>query len=120
MILGSALQARKSKSGWAEYMRAYRIARPDVMKKIVLKKDYGISLEQYTDLWNKQKGLCAICKLPETTEDHRTKTVRKLAVDHCHVTKKVRGLLCTPCNRALGMLKDDPKLVARALRYLRA
>jgi len=53
----------------------------------------------------KQKNLCAICGLPET--DYQQYGVKNLAIDHNHRTKKVRGLLCSKCNRALGLLNVD-------------
>lgn len=42
----------------------------------------------------------------------------KLAVDHCHKTGKVRSMLCHNCNRALGLLMDDPHLMRRAAEYV--
>lgn len=57
-----------------------------------------------------QGGTCAIC--------HGTATVGRLAVDHCHLTGKVRGLLCTNCNTALGKLKDSKELLLNAINYL--
>jgi hypothetical protein len=42
----------------------------------------------------------------------------RFCVDHCHETKKVRGLLCSPCNRAIGQLGDTVQGVQRALTYL--
>lgn len=57
-----------------------------------------------------QGGTCAIC--------HGTETVGRLAVDHCHSTGRVRGLLCTNCNQAIGKLKDDSQLLRNAINYL--
>jgi len=118
MILGSALEARTTKSGWAAYMRKYRAARPEIMKAIDLKKNYGLSLDTYQELFEKQKGVCAICGEPEKSKDHRTKKERLLAVDHCHVSSKIRGLLCGSCNKALGGFKDNVRLLESAIKYL--
>ena len=70
---------------------------------------YGLSPQQYEDL---AKSGCHIC-------GSQCKTGRRLAVDHCHKNGTVRGLLCANCNRAIGMLNDDPALVERAAQYLR-
>lgn len=77
-------------------------------KYVRIKNLYGLSEEDHTKIYKSQKGLCAICLKKE-----------KLDVDHCHKTKKVRGLLCRPCNLMLGKFNDDPKILRRAIRYLR-
>ena len=82
-----------------------------------LKHLYGISEVEYKDLYSKQKGLCAICSQPETDIYYRSKKLRKLAVDHCHKTNKVRGLLCFHCNQGLGKFKDNPELLRKAALY---
>jgi hypothetical protein len=79
-----------------------------------LSRTYGITTEQYEALLSAQDGVCAICK--ENGEDRGAKS---LAVDHCHTTGRVRGLLCRRCNAGLGQFKDCPEGVERALAYLR-
>lgn len=74
---------------------------------------YGITLEQYNAMFDIQKGCCAICN------KHQTEFKRRLSVDHCHETGKVRQLLCDLCNRALGYFKDSPELLETAASYLR-
>ena len=64
----------------------------------VYKRNFGISLEDYEELLEKQGGVCAICK-------NKCPSGRRLAVDHDHVTKRVRGLLCCNCNRVLGWIE---------------
>jgi len=76
-----------------------------------LLKRYGISWLEYELRLALQNGVCAICR----KEPKR----RMLCVDHCHVTGKVRGLLCTRCNAALGSFEDDPNLTQVAADYLR-
>lgn len=68
---------------------------------------YGITLEQQEGMKISQDGKCAIC-LEE----------KKLVVDHCHASGRVRGLLCHSCNKAIGFLKDDMDRIARAIDYL--
>ena len=81
--------------------------------KRFIKKTYDISWEDYEELFDSQKGCCAICKSKVSS----ARTTR-LFVDHCHDTLKVRGLLCSSCNHGLGLFKDSPTLLKRALRYL--
>jgi hypothetical protein len=82
-----------------------------------LKFNYGIDLDIYYALLEKQNNKCAIC---ETTENNVTgdRVHWNFAVDHNHDTGKVRGLLCNQCNRAIGMLKDDAALLRKAADYL--
>jgi hypothetical protein len=80
--------------------------------KYVLKKRYGITLDQYCAIHEAQRGRCAICGTESCA------TGKRLAVDHCHKTGKIRGLLCQACNTAIGKLKDDPDLIRRAASYV--
>lgn len=76
--------------------------------------NYGLSLEDYDALLVKQRGCCAICG----QEPEGKRATRRLHVDHCHQSNRVRGLLCIHCNRALGSLGDNLQGVMRAVRYL--
>ena len=71
---------------------------------------YGLTLADYRALQARQGNVCAICRKP----------ARALCIDHCHVTGRVRGLLCPKCNSALGFYDDDPRLLRAALAYLLA
>jgi hypothetical protein len=91
--------------------RATRLASQSRARRAhVLKHKYGISLLEYELRLALQNGACAICE---------KKPKRLLCVDHCHVTGKVRGLLCSKCNSALGFYGDDPKLAQAGADYLR-
>ncbi len=68
--------------------------------------NYGIGPEEYSLLLIKQNGVCAICHRPEKRVDHRTKCITRLAVDHDHISGKVRGLLCAGCNMSLGVYES--------------
>jgi Autographiviridae endonuclease VII len=70
---------------------------------------YGLSLADYRALEKRQGHACAICR----------KMTRDLCIDHCHVTGRVRGLLCRSCNSALGLYADDPRRLRAALAYLK-
>ena len=85
-----------------------------------LKKLYGITVEQYDTLLAEQKGRCAVCGSTSSYSRNYKNTARaKFSVDHCHATGKVRGLLCTKCNRALGLLNDSIESVLRMSEYLK-
>lgn len=74
-----------------------------------LKRKYGITPEDYETLLQQQSGVCAICLEVGT---------RKLSVDHCHRTGKIRALLCQKCNSAIGLLNEDTDLMRKAITYL--
>lgn len=77
------------------------------------KKLYGITIQQYEELFTEQKGKCAICY-----SDVNDKIRSTLSVDHDHTTGRIRGLLCSKCNAGLGMFKDSPVLLQKAAEYL--
>jgi hypothetical protein len=81
------------------------------LQKAKLKAKYGLTLEQYEDMVKEQKGVCYICKCENPT--------RKLNVDHCHKTGKVRKLLCDKCNMTLGLINDSQELLKQFLFYLK-
>lgn len=87
-------------------------------RRYQLKSRYGLTPEQYRAILDSQDGLCCICRCPETLIDHRTKRPRRLAVDHRHDTGAVRGLLCAKCNKAIGLLKENPRTLLAACDYL--
>lgn len=80
-------------------------------------KRYGLTPEDYNRMVEDQGGNCAIC-LREGVLDPGS--LMRLGVDHNHRTGKVRGLLCRPCNRAIGIFGDDAAVLDRAAAYLRS
>lgn len=78
-----------------------------------LKRMYGISMQNKKDIYNKQKGLCALCDNP------LGKNMKSWHIDHNHKTKVIRGLLCFKCNSGLGLFNDDYILLKKALAYLK-
>ena len=100
------------------YHRDYWKKNPERVRDRKLKKTFGISLEEYLDLLSKQRGVCAICFKPEKTIHGNTKKVQHLSVDHNHITKKVRGLLCSNCNTALGLLDENAERAQSMISYL--
>lgn len=63
--------------------------------------------------------MCAVCQRPESVIDPRKGETKELAVDHCHETGRIRGLLCNNCNRAIGLLGDSVELLLKAVEYLK-
>lgn len=70
------------------------------------------ALKSYQSLFNDQKGLCGCCQKPQS--DFK----KRFAVDHCHKTGKIRGLLCATCNKGIGLLQDNSDIVYKAFQYL--
>jgi hypothetical protein len=81
-----------------------------------LKANYGIDLETYFRLHTKQGGGCAICGAKHSAVAKGP--AERLCVDHCHETGAIRGLLCKPCNTALGAMQDDCLRLRKAIDYL--
>ncbi len=99
-----------------EYSRKMRAVNPDYGKNLFLRRHYGISIDQYNAMLTEQNGCCAICGKAEANEI-RGKVIA-LAIDHCHVTGAIRALLCSNCNRGLGLFNDDVALLAKAQAYV--
>lgn len=69
---------------------------------------YGLSIEEYNNMLNKQNNKCLICG-----------SKNRLVVDHNHKTGEVRGLLCGKCNKGLGLLKENPLILVKTIKYIR-
>jgi len=95
------------------YMKKWRRDHPKrqgtIARRAKLKNKYGISLEEYEEIFNAQKGKCAIC---------RDSQKKLLCIDHDHLTGGIRGLLCQRCNTGLGQFRDNRLFLARAAEYL--
>ena len=77
-----------------------------------LKATYNITRQEYMEMYTAQGGACAICS------KHQTEFNKRLSVDHCHNTGRIRALLCTHCNSMLGDAKDKIELLQAAITYL--
>lgn len=75
-------------------------------------KAFNLTKDQYFSMFKKQKGKCGICK------KHQRELKKRLAVDHCHDSGKIRGLLCALCNSTIGMLGDNKKSILKVIKYL--
>jgi hypothetical protein len=78
----------------------------------------GFTAQDYEKLFQAQNGVCAICSRPEGAVDSRYGKTKDLAIDHDHVTGAIRALLCSNCNRGLGLFNDDEGLLAKAQTYV--
>lgn len=81
--------------------------------------DWKQASENYKALRISQNGVCAICKRPERRQHATSGTIWDLAIDHCHETGQVRGLLCNACNRGLGLLGDKVGTLETVMAYLK-
>lgn len=90
----------------------------NITRNSYMKKTYGLTLEEYQTMYNRQDGLCAICGLSET---RKTKYgfIKLLHIDHDHKTGKIRALLCGNCNGGLGLFKDSIQYMENAINYIK-
>ena len=76
-----------------------------------IKREYGITKEDFYNILNENNHKCKIC----TCEINELNS----HIDHCHVTGKVRGVLCQKCNQAIGLLREDTAIMERAIKYVK-
>jgi hypothetical protein len=111
---------KKNPERHAAYQKKWKDANPDkvvaMRKGIKLKAKYGISLEQFNKMYDAQNGKCANDGCVTCGPRYGKGS---LVVDHCHKTDKIRGLLCVPCNTALGFMGDIPERIIGLAAYLR-
>lgn len=92
--------------------RKHYLKNPGRYRERNLESAFGLSLEGYGKMVSDQNGVCAICNSPPAPG-------KILCVDHNHATGKLRGLLCTNCNTALGLLKESPATAESLIRYIK-
>lgn len=107
----------KVKEGVIRWRNKNKNKEKNSKRKYRLRHTYGLSTLEYDLMLKDQKGVCLICKEIEYGGNQHESN-KNLAVDHCHKTGKVRGLLCTNCNSALGKFKEDIEVMKRAIDYL--
>ena len=101
-----------------KYMKIWRDQNLEHCRNKDLLRNYGISSEDFNEIFEAQKGVCAICGQEEDMVIKGKKV--NLAVDHNHETKAVRGLLCHKCNRGLGLFRDSISNLEQAVSYLKS
>lgn len=96
-----------------QWQQAYRDTSVESRKEYARKKRYGLSKEQYNLLLEAQGNCCDICavEFSDTTKPH---------IDHCHITNKVRGILCVRCNTLLGHMGDSLEGVKKTYKKFKA
>ena len=82
-------------------------------RSIELLRKFGLSHADYENILAKQNGVCLICQRYRVASNKYHMTI-----DHCHKTNKIRGILCTWCNKAIGLFEDNLELLERAKKYL--
>ncbi|SRR5881394_1007110 len=97
----------------AEYVREWTKKNYVSVKNTQFLYKYGITMDDYSRMFEEQEGLCKICRCRQPNA-----RFKYLSVDHDHETGRVRGLLCMNCNRGLGLFDHDPILLEKAIDYL--
>lgn len=95
-----------AKENARESSKRYYYAKGTVFNRL---RKYKLTEEQFNNLMTSTDGSCGICASKEN-----------LVIDHCHRTKRVRGILCSKCNTGLGKLGDDKESLIKAIKYLEA
>lgn len=96
----------------------FHSSKGNICNNCVVVSKYNINYNDYLLMLQSQNNRCAICKQNETVLYNKKGKIKRLAVDHCHETGKIRGLLCTKCNIALGKFKDNTALLEKSINYL--
>lgn len=102
----------KERAKELKYERNYRASNPDKMfelSRIKRAQRYGLSADEYDAIIASANGKCNLCERDD----------RKLVVDHCHASGKIRGVLCTACNTSIGKLGDTYEALIVAAEYIR-
>ncbi len=97
----------------AEKQKEWTKNNPRKATESVIKAKYGITLDEYEAKLASQDNKCALCGKFEVIKG------RRLAIDHSHETGQIRDLLCSLCNKGLGLFQEDPTILLKAVEYLR-
>jgi Recombination endonuclease VII len=103
-------RTKKFRKDYPEKFATYR-------RNSTIKFRYNLTRDQYDELIKKQENRCSICGNSPNLEGPINQ--RCLSIDHCHKTKKIRGLLCQLCNRGLGLFRERQDFLEKALQYLK-
>ncbi len=111
--LNARLRQNSATPAQIAHRKAWRKSNENRLLELVRFRKFGMLPGDYDKMLESQGGVCAICR--ETCSSGR-----RLAVDHCHETHKIRGLLCGNCNNGIGRLKHSEALLASAIEYLKS
>lgn len=117
----SCKKTRKLKTfgDWAKHNKTHRkkwqkeYQQTNTYKSNLMLRTYGITQEEYNEMLKEQDYSCAIC------QTHQDEFENRLSIDHNHNTGSIRGLLCSNCNTAIGLLGDNLESIQKALDYLK-
>jgi len=112
MAASSRIYRAKHREEAKAFNKHYRLEHKEEIRLQRMAKRYGINKDDFDTLLHNQGGVCAICRKPDWNG-------KGPHVDHDHVTGKVRGILCTSCNMAIGHVYDDPKIAQSIVDYLK-
>ena len=99
-------------------MKSIRYSSKSKARDSKLRWKYGITLDHYLWMAERQNGECAICGYRSINPKAVSSLKTDLVVDHCHLTSRIRGLLCSNCNSGIGFLKENKNILLRAIEYL--
>jgi len=102
--------AKENPTKNSKHTKAFRKRNPNYGRLYNIKRLYGLTEDVYNQMLEEQNNECGIC--------HDELKEGKIHIDHCHSTDKVRGILCSQCNPALGSFKDDVNILQAAIDYL--
>ncbi len=113
MLAKNKKYRRENKAKINKQKRKYRTTEKGklVMYFSKVKYKYGLTPEKYNEILVKQGGVCAICGKSQVDN-------KRLKIDHCHSSEKVRGFLCNNCNCLIGFADDSIEILASAIKYL--
>lgn len=106
-------ESEEARKAHREEVRKWQRENPEKVKRAYHLREYGLSLVEFSNLFEAQDGKCAICEYSDTSNPRMFPVI-----DHCHTNKHVRGILCANCNHGIGNFKDNPKLLRKAAKYL--
>ncbi len=112
----NALRRKKRKERGEEYRQyenGYRAANAERINERERARRYGLTVDELRELLAQHDGTCAICGTSEPDERYG-----QWAIDHCHDSGRIRGILCSKCNKGIGLLRDDPVVLRAAADYL--
>lgn len=109
----------ETKKEWiARQWTNQKLANPSMDSDRSIKRKYGLTRDDYNIKLEKQKFVCEICKEPEKSLHSYNGSIKKLAVDHCHTTGKIRDLLCGRCNSTIGRIEESVELLQSMIDYI--